>query len=142
MWFWIEIYRFVLFQHFEGSHLGKQGRFPLRREWVWKMSWRYYLSTHPCLNRFKKRMKLFCKQDDFMLYSKLGVDCFSTSELLYPNSEKGVDLSMADLCFKWLATTLTSLMELLFVRFTFLVLRSKTIIARKNGYACIYFCGV
>ena len=32
-----------------------------------------------------KRMKLLCKPDGFMLYGKLGIDFFSTSELLYPN---------------------------------------------------------
>ena len=30
-------------------------------------------------------MKLLSRPDGFMLYGKLGVDFFSTSELLYPN---------------------------------------------------------
>ena len=34
---------------------------------------------------FKRRMKMLSRSDGFMLYSKLGVDFFSTSELLYPN---------------------------------------------------------
>ena len=34
---------------------------------------------------FTKKMKMFSRPDSFMLYSKLGVDFFSTSELLYPN---------------------------------------------------------
>ena len=39
-----------------------------------------------CLNLFfTRRMKLLSRPDDFMLYGKLGVDFFSTSELLYPN---------------------------------------------------------
>ena len=31
---------------------------------------------------FKSRMKMLSRPDGFMLYGKLGVDCFSTSELL------------------------------------------------------------
>ena len=34
---------------------------------------------------FTKRMKMLSRPDGFMLYGKLGVDFFSTSELLYPN---------------------------------------------------------
>ena len=34
---------------------------------------------------FTRRMKVLSRSDGFMLYSKLGVDFFSTSELLYPN---------------------------------------------------------
>ena len=36
---------------------------------------------------FKRRMKLLSRHDGFMLYGKLGIDFFSTSELLYPNME-------------------------------------------------------
>ena len=32
-----------------------------------------------------RRMKMFSRPDGFMLYGKMGVDFFSTSELLYPN---------------------------------------------------------
>ena len=34
---------------------------------------------------FTRRMKMLTRPDGFMLYGKLGVDFFSTSELLYPN---------------------------------------------------------
>ena len=34
---------------------------------------------------FTRRMKLLSRPDCFMLYGKLGIDFFSTSELLYPN---------------------------------------------------------
>ena len=34
---------------------------------------------------FTRRMKMLSRLDGFMLYGKLGVDFFSTSELLYPN---------------------------------------------------------
>ena len=33
---------------------------------------------------FTRRMKILSRPDGFMLYGKLGVDSFSTSELLYP----------------------------------------------------------
>ena len=36
---------------------------------------------------FTRRMKMLSRPDGFMLYGKLGVDFFSTSELLYPNKE-------------------------------------------------------
>ena len=32
-----------------------------------------------------KRMKMLSRPDGFVLYGKFGVDCFSTSEMLYPN---------------------------------------------------------
>ena len=34
---------------------------------------------------FTRRMKLLSRPDGFVLYGKLGIDIFSTSELLYPN---------------------------------------------------------
>ena len=34
---------------------------------------------------FTRRMKLIKRPDGFMLYGKLGIDFFSTSELLYPS---------------------------------------------------------
>ena len=34
---------------------------------------------------FTRRMKLLSRPDGFILYDKLGIDFFSTSELLYPN---------------------------------------------------------
>ena len=34
---------------------------------------------------FTRRMKLLSRPDGFMLYGKLGIDSFSTSELLSPN---------------------------------------------------------
>ena len=34
---------------------------------------------------FTRRMKLLSRPDGFMLYGQLGIDFFSTSELLYPN---------------------------------------------------------
>ena len=36
---------------------------------------------------FTRRMKLLSRPDGFMLYDKLGIEFFSTCELLYPNME-------------------------------------------------------
>ena len=42
--------------------------------------------TNPLLDPFyTRRMKLLSRPDEFMLHGKLGIDFFSTSELLYPN---------------------------------------------------------
>ena len=42
--------------------------------------------SNPLLDSFfTRRMKLLSRPDSFMLYGKLGIDIFSTSELLYPN---------------------------------------------------------
>ena len=44
------------------------------------------ISNHRLLDPFfTKRMKLLSRPDSFMLYGKLGIDFFSTSELLYSN---------------------------------------------------------
>ena len=44
---------------------------------------------------FTRRMKLLSRLDGFMLYGKLGIDFFSTSELLYPNMKIRVRLIRA-----------------------------------------------
>ena len=44
---------------------------------------------------FTRRMKLLSRPDGFMLYGKLGIDFFSTSELLYPNLENRLRLIRA-----------------------------------------------
>ena len=44
---------------------------------------------------FTRRMKLLSRTDGFMLYGKLGIDFFSTSELLYPNMKIRLPLTRA-----------------------------------------------
>ena len=44
---------------------------------------------------FTRRMKLCSRPDDFMLYGKLGIDFFTTLELLYPNMEVQIRLFRA-----------------------------------------------
>ena len=44
---------------------------------------------------FTRRMKLLSRPDGFMLYGKLGIDFFSTSELLYPNMKIRLRLTRA-----------------------------------------------
>ena len=44
--------------------------------------------SHPLTDPFfTRKMKLLSRPDGFMLYAKLGIDFFSTSELLYPNKK-------------------------------------------------------
>ena len=43
------------------------------------------LVTPHLIRFFAKRMKLLSRPDSFLLWGKLGIDFFSTSELLYPN---------------------------------------------------------
>ena len=40
---------------------------------------------------FTRRMKMLSTPDGFIMYGKLGVDFFSTSELLYPKLKSGYD---------------------------------------------------
>ena len=44
---------------------------------------------------FKRRMKMLSRPDGFMLYVKLGVDFFSTSEVLYPNMKNRLGIIRA-----------------------------------------------
>ena len=44
---------------------------------------------------FTRRMKMLSRHDGFMLYGNLGVDFFSTSELLYPNMKTRLRLIRA-----------------------------------------------
>ena len=44
---------------------------------------------------FTRRLKILSRPDGFMLYGKLGVDFFSTSELLYPNKKVRIRLIRA-----------------------------------------------
>ena len=44
---------------------------------------------------FSRRMKTFSRPDGLMLYSKMGVDFFTTSELLYPNMKVRIRLNKA-----------------------------------------------
>ena len=44
---------------------------------------------------FTRRMKLLSRPDGFMLCGKLGIDFFSTSELLYPNMKNRLHLIRA-----------------------------------------------
>ena len=48
---------------------------------------------------FTRRMKLLIRPDGFMLYGKLGMDFFSTSEFLYPNMKDRLRLIRARLNF-------------------------------------------
>ena len=45
---------------------------------------------------FTRRMKLYSKPDGFILYGELGINFFTTSELLYPNMKVRIRLIERD----------------------------------------------
>ena len=53
------------------------------------------METPLCEPFFTGRMKILSRPDGFMLYGKLGVDFFSTSQLLYPNMKISLRLIRA-----------------------------------------------
>ena len=83
-----------------------------------------------------RRQKMPSRPDGFMLYAKLRVDSFSTSELLYPNLKNKLRIFRARPNFYNLV------LELLIVHLTRVVLLSRLIITKTNGHAYIYSCGV
>ena len=46
---------------------------------------------------FTRRMKMLSRPDGFMLYGKLGLDFFSTSEMLFPNKKNSPKFHMISL---------------------------------------------
>ena len=89
---------------------------------------------------FTKKMKKLSRPDGFKLYGKWGVELFSTSELyiseLYPKMKIRLRLIRASLFSAKLATTPTSVLELLIVHFTLVVLLPRMIITR-NEWTCL-----
>ena len=77
-------------------------------------------------------MKLLSRPDGFMLYGNLGIDFFSTSELLYPNMKSRLKLIRARPNFYILATTQTSVWELWIAHSTLAVLLSRMIITKRE----------
>ena len=85
---------------------------------------------------FTKKMKMLSRPDGFMLHGKLGVDFFSTSELLYPNMKVRLRLTRARPNFYIISDNPTLASELLIVHFTLVVLLSGMIIT-KNEWTCL-----
>ena len=54
---------------------------------------------------FTRRMKMLSRPDGFVLYGKLNVDFFSTSELLYPNMKIRLRLNRARPIFYMISDT-------------------------------------
>ena len=81
---------------------------------------------------FTRRMKKLSRRDGFMLYGKLGVDFFSTSELLYPKMKKRLRLIRARPNFYMISDNPNISLEMLIVHFTLVVLLSSMIIARNE----------
>ena len=81
---------------------------------------------------FTRRMKMFRRPDGFMLYGKLGVDFFSTSELLYPNMKIRVRLIRARPNFYMISDNPNVSLGIV-VHFTLVVLLSRMIITRNES---------
>ena len=75
-------------------------------------------------------MKMLCGRDGFMLYGKLGVDIFSTSEMLYPEKKIRRWLIQARPNFYMISDNPTLVLELLIARFTLVVLLQLVFITR------------
>ena len=80
---------------------------------------------------FTRRMKMLSRLGGFTLYGKLGVDFFSTSELLYTNLKIRLRRIRSGPFFTRLTTTPKLVMQLLIVHFT-LVFLSRTKITRNK----------
>ena len=85
---------------------------------------------------FTRRMKMLSRPEGFLLYGKLGVDFFSTSELLYPKMKFRLRLIRARPNFYMTSDNPTLVLELMIVHFTLAVLLSKMIITR-NEWTCL-----
>ena len=81
---------------------------------------------------FTRRRKMLSRPDGFMLYAKLGVDFFSTSELLYLKMKIRLHIIRARPISTRLATTPTLVLDLLIVHLTLDVLLSRMIITRNE----------
>ena len=81
---------------------------------------------------FTRRMKLLSRPDGFMLYGQLGIDFFSTSELLYPIMKIRLQLIRARPYFYMISDNPMSVSELWIVRFTLVVLLPRMIITKRE----------
>ena len=79
---------------------------------------------------FSRRMTMLSRPDGFMLYGKLGVDFFSTSELLYPNMKSRLRLMKAGPIFYMISDNPNVSLGIDCVLFTIVVFLSRMIITR------------
>ena len=85
----------------------------------------------PLLEPFlTRRIKMVSRPDGFLLYGKLKVDFFSTSEL-YRNNEISPQIIRPEIFFLWLAKTATLVLDGMIVHFRLVVLLSKTSVTKK-----------
>ena len=81
---------------------------------------------------FTRRVKLLSRPDGFMLYGRLEIDFFSTSELLYPIMKIRLRLSRARPNFYILSDKPNVRLELCIALFTLVVLLSRMIITKRE----------
>ena len=86
---------------------------------------------------FTRGVKMLSRPDGFMLYGKLGVDFFSTSELLYQNMKIRLRLIRARPNFDVIMRQPTLVLELLIAHFTLVVFLSRMII-KRNEWTCLH----
>ena len=79
---WTLCAQVLLFQQLQESHLWVQRSLTLLGVLLWRISRWHYSSAF-----FRGRMRLLSRPDGFMLFGKMAVYFFSTSELLYPNQK-------------------------------------------------------
>ena len=84
---------------------------------------------------FTRRMKILSRPDGFMLYGKMGVDFFSTSELLYPNMKIRLRLIRARPNFYMISDNPNVSLGIV-DHFILVVLLSRVIITR-NEWTCL-----
>ena len=85
---------------------------------------------------FTRRLKMVSRSDGFMLYGKLGVNFFSTSEWLYPNMKIRLRLIRARPNFYMISENTNVSLGFVIVHFTLVVLLSRMIITR-NEWTCL-----
>ena len=85
---------------------------------------------------FTRKIKMSSTTHGFILYDKLGVDLFSTSELLDPNMKIRLRLIRARLNIYTISDNPKVSLEMLLVHFTLVVSISRMIITR-NEWTCL-----
>ena len=92
---------------------------------------------------FTKRMKLLSRPDGFMLYGKLGIDFFSTSELLYPNMQIRLRLIRARPNFYMISDNPNASLGIVNCSlYTRRIALLRCLSQKENGHARLCFCRI
>ena len=91
---------------------------------------------------FTRRMKMLSRADGFMLYGKMGVDFFSTCELLYRNLKTRLRLMRARHKFHMIRDNPNVIHGIVYSSLYTSLIALKDEYHTKNGHACLYSCAV